>query len=73
MLLCINTACHTDVQPNHSFWVGGKVRTSPAAGIPIIVNGKKNKSSITIAKIQDREIIFQLVVTGIIGVDLRKE
>ena len=33
----------------------------------------KNKSSISIAKIQDREIIFQYVVTGISCVDWRKE
>ncbi len=33
----------------------------------------KNKSSISIAKIQDREEIFQHVFTGISYVDLRKE
>ncbi len=50
MLLCFNAACHTDVPPEKSrglpdlsFCVGGKVKTSPAAGFPIIVNGKKIK------------------------------
>ena len=33
----------------------------------------KNKSSISIAKIQDREEIFQYVVTGIQCVDLREK
>ncbi len=33
----------------------------------------KNKSSISIAKIQDREEIFQYVVTGISCVDLKEK
>ncbi len=51
MLLCIKRACHTAVQPKISrglsdlcFCIGGKVHTSctsPAAGFPIIVIGKK--------------------------------
>ena len=50
MLLCINRACHTAVPPkisrglpDLSFYVGGKVQTSPAVGFPIIANGKKIK------------------------------
>ncbi len=53
MLLCINRECHTAVPPeisrglpDLSFCVGGKFQTSPAAGFPIIANGK-NKSSIS--------------------------
>ncbi len=65
MLLCINRACHTAVPPeiarglpDLSFCVGGNVQTSPTAGFPIYIANGKNKSSISIAKIQDGEEIF---------------
>ena len=73
----INRACHTTVPPkilrglpDRSFCEGDKVQNSPAAEFPN-VNGLKNKSAISI--IQDRGAVFQHDVTGILGVDLRKE
>ncbi len=48
MLLCIKRACHTAVPPkisrglpDLSFFVGGKVQTSSAAGFPVIINREK--------------------------------
>ncbi len=47
MLLYINRACHTAVALKVSrgirvllFFAGGNVRTPPAVGFPIIINGK---------------------------------
>ncbi len=80
MLLYINRACHTAVPLNVSrglpvllFFAGGKVHTPPAVGFSIIINRKSIISSLSIPKIQDRDVIFQHVVMVTSVDDLIKE
>ena len=53
-------------------FAGGKVHTPPAVGFPIIIN-QKYISSISISKVQDREVMFQHVVMFTSADDLLNE